>query len=65
MPQVIQAMIGADDFGTIEVGKKADLLLVEKNPLDDVANIKKLRGVMAAGRWYPKAKLHEMIALKK
>ena len=63
--KVIQAMIGADDFGTIEVGKKADLLLVEKNPLDDVANIKKLRGVMAAGRWYPKAKLHEMIALKK
>ena len=63
--KVIQAITGADDFGTIEVGKRADLLLVEENPLDNVAGIKNLRGVMAAGRWYPKAKLQEMIALKK
>jgi len=63
--KVIQAMTGADDFGTIEVGKRADLLLVEENPLDNVARIKNLRGVMAAGHWYSKAKLLEMIALKK
>jgi len=63
--KVIQAMTGADDFGTIEVGKRADLLLVEENPLGNVANIKNLRGIMAAGRWYSKAKLQEMIALKK
>lgn len=63
--KVIQEMTGADDFGTIEVGKKADLLLVEANPLDDVTNIKKLRGVMAAGRWYSKANLQEKITLKK
>jgi len=63
--KVIQAMTGTDDFGTIEVGKRADLLLVEDNPLDNVANIRKLRGVMAAGRWYPKDRLQEMIALKK
>ena len=50
--------------GTIEVGKRADLLLIEANPLDNVNNIKKLRGVMAAGRWYPKANLQERIALK-
>jgi hypothetical protein len=62
--KVIQAMTGADDFGTIEVGKRADLLLVEGNPLDNVANIKNLRGTMAAGRWYSKAKLKEMITLK-
>ena len=63
--KAIQAMTGADDFGTIEVGKRADLLLIEENPLDNVAKIKNLRGVMAAGRWYSKAKLQEMIALKK
>ncbi len=63
--KVIQAMTGEDDFGTIEVGKRADLLLVEENPLDNVARIKNLRGVMAAGRWYSKAKLKEIIALKK
>jgi len=63
--KVIQAMTGEDDFGTIEVGKRADLLLIEENPLDNVARIKKLRGVMAAGRWYAKDRLQEMIALKK
>ena len=36
---VIQTMTGAGDFGTIEVGKRADLILVNKNPLSDVANI--------------------------
>ena len=63
--KVIQAMTGVNDFGTIEVGKRADLLLVEENPLDNVAGIKNLRGVMAAGRWYSKGKLQEMIAQKK
>jgi imidazolonepropionase-like amidohydrolase len=62
--KVIQEMTGADDFGTIEVGKRADLLLIEADPLDNVNNIKKLRGVMAAGRWYSKANLQKRITLK-
>jgi len=62
--KVFQKMTGADDFGTIEVGKRADLLLIEANPLDNVDNIKKLRGVMAAGRWYSKATLQKRITLK-
>jgi hypothetical protein len=41
------------------------VILVEDNPLGNVANIKNLRGVMAAGRWHSKEKLQEMIALKK
>ena len=49
------------DFGTIEVGKRADLLLVNGNPLKDVSNIKDLRGIMAAGRWYPSEKLQQML----
>ncbi len=40
-----------DSFGTVSVGKRADLLLVEGNPLDDVSNVRKLAGVMIAGRW--------------
>jgi len=59
--RVVKAMIGMDDFGTIEEGKRADLILVNANPLEDVANIKDLRGVMAAGRWYEKAALQKMI----
>jgi len=59
---VIQTMTGEDDFGTIEVGKRADFILVNKNPLEDVANIKDVRGVMASGSWYDKATLEKMIA---
>lgn len=55
--RVIEKMTGKGDFGTIEVGKRADLLLVKGNPLEDVANIKALGGVMASGRWYPEDKL--------
>jgi CubicO group peptidase (beta-lactamase class C family) len=59
--KVVQTMTGEGNFGTIEVGKQADLILVNKNPLEDVANIKDLRGVMAAGRWYDRAALNNMI----
>jgi len=59
--KVVEAMIGEDDFGTIEVGKRADLILINGNPLDDVANIKNIIGVMAAGRWYSRQTLEDMI----
>lgn len=59
--KVVKAMTGVDDFGTIEVGKRADLVLVNENPLKDVTNIQDLRGVMAAGRWYEEAELQKMI----
>jgi imidazolonepropionase-like amidohydrolase len=59
--KVVEAMTGKGDFGTIEVGKSADIIVLNENPLEDVANIKDLRGVMAAGRWYDKADLQKMI----
>jgi imidazolonepropionase-like amidohydrolase len=62
--EVIEAMVGDGNFGTIEVGKRADLILVKNNPLEDVANIEDIRGVMAAGRWYPEQELDQMIALE-
>ena len=46
-----------DLLGTVEVGKAADLLLVEGNPLDDLANLTKLVGVFSRGRWLPRAEL--------
>ncbi len=61
--RVVEAMIGEDAFGTIEVGKRADLILLNGNPLADVANIKDLRGVMAAGKWYAVETLQQMIAI--
>jgi hypothetical protein len=61
--KAVAAMNGRDDFGTIGVGKRADFILVNKNPLENVGNVKDNRGVMAAGRWYSKSGLQEMIAL--
>jgi imidazolonepropionase-like amidohydrolase len=40
-----------DAFGTIENGKRADLVLVDANPLDDIANLTRRSGVMVRGRW--------------
>ncbi len=62
--KVVEAMTGKDDFGTIEVGKRADLILLSANPLKDVAHIRHPRGVMATGRWYSQETLEEMIAIE-
>jgi len=61
---VAERMTGTGDFGTIEVGKRADLVLVENNPLKDVANLRNIRGVMAAGRWYSESDLAGMLAIE-
>jgi imidazolonepropionase-like amidohydrolase len=43
--------------GTIGVGKRADLVLLDANPLTDVANTTRRSGVMLRGRWLPKAEI--------
>ncbi len=58
---VVEEMNRNGDFGTIDIGKRADLILVEDNPLEDVANIKNILGVMASGIWYDKTMLQEFI----
>jgi imidazolonepropionase-like amidohydrolase len=59
---VIKKITGQGNFGTIEIGNRADLILMEENPLDDVAHLKRLLGVMIMGRWYPKEMLEKMIS---
>lgn len=50
-------MNAGNDFGTIAPGRRADLILVEGNPLEDVANVDKRLGVMVRGRWHSQAEL--------
>lgn len=50
------------EFGTVDVGKRADLLLLEANPLSDISNIKQRAGVMLRGRWLPETELRERLA---
>ena len=50
-----------DDFGAVRVGKRADLVLVEANPLADVKNAARRVGVMVRGRWLPAADLQKRL----
>lgn len=58
---VIERMTGEGNFGTIEMGKRADLILVRENPLEDITTIQEPLGVMAAGRWYSQETLAGLI----
>ncbi|MBT8400431.1 MAG: amidohydrolase family protein [Rhodothermia bacterium] len=40
-----------DDFGTIAAGKRADLVLLASNPLEDIANLGAVEGVVLRGKW--------------
>src|SRR5918996_378582 len=46
-----------DSFGTVEVGKRADLILLDANPLEDIDNIARRSGVMVRGRWLPEREI--------
>jgi hypothetical protein len=52
---------GLETFGTVEKGKRADLVLLDANPLDDITNTEKRAGVMARGRWLPQSELQQML----
>ena len=39
-----------DELGSIEPGRRADLLLVEADPLSDIRNTRRIRGVIRGGR---------------
>lgn len=49
-----------EEFGTVEVGKRADLLLLEANPLEDINNISKQAGVMLRGVWFTSPELDKI-----
>jgi imidazolonepropionase-like amidohydrolase len=50
---------GLDEFGTIQAGKRADILILDANPLEDIRNLRKLSTVMRDGRVIDRAKLPE------
>lgn len=50
-------MNAGTEFGTVAAGRRADLILVEGNPLEDVSNVNKRVGVMVRGKWYSQTEL--------
>ncbi len=59
----VAAYFQRDDFGTIEAGQIADLVLLEQNPVEDISNMQTIAGVMYRGRWLPKEKIEEKLKL--
>jgi imidazolonepropionase-like amidohydrolase len=50
------------EWGTIEKGKRADLLLLEANPLEDIRNTTRIEAVVMGGRWLDREERERMIA---
>lgn len=54
--------LGRRDAGTVSVGKRADLVLLDANPLVDIRGATRIRGVMIGGRWLAREELDRMLA---
>ncbi len=48
-------------YGTIAAGKKADLVLLEADPLMDISNTRRVIGVWTGGRHYDRAQLDALL----
>jgi len=58
----VAAYLGtADRAGTIAVGKQADFLLLDANPLTDIRHTTRRAGVMIRGVWHPQAEIEERL----
>src|SRR5690625_3990273 len=50
-----------DEFGTVEENRRADLILLDANPLEDISNVQKRAGVMIRGIWWPKNEIQSKL----
>jgi imidazolonepropionase-like amidohydrolase len=48
-------ILGLDQLGTVAVGKSADFLVLNGNPLDNIANTRKISKVYLRGQEFPRA----------
>ncbi len=49
-----------DSLGTVEPGKLADLVLLDADPLLEIGNLRRVRGVIRGGRWLGPAELDSL-----
>jgi imidazolonepropionase-like amidohydrolase len=55
--QVARYFGAEQEFGSVATGQRADLLLLNANPLSDLANVARRAGVMVNGRWLPETEI--------
>ena len=51
-----------DEVGTVERGKRADLVILDGNPLEDIANTKRIHAVIVNGRVVSKQQIDAMLS---
>jgi imidazolonepropionase-like amidohydrolase len=59
--QNVGRYFGSTD-GVVVPGRRADLLLLDANPLQDIGNISRVAGVVVNGRWLAKAEIDKRLA---
>jgi len=52
-------------LGTIAPGRSADLVLLDANPLEDIANVRRIRAVVTAGRFLDRGELDRLLTQAK
>jgi hypothetical protein len=50
-----------NEWGTIKEGKRADLLLLDKNPLENIHNTRAIAGVFLNGKWFDRIELDKIL----
>jgi len=48
--------------GVVRPGARADLILLDANPLQDVANSQRINGLVVNGRWIDSAERGQLLA---
>jgi hypothetical protein len=52
-------------LGTIAPGRSADLVLLDANPLEDIANVRRIQAVVTAGRFLDRSSLDQLLTQAK
>lgn len=48
-------------LGTVEPGRQANLVLLDANPLEDIGNVRRIRAVIIAGRFFDRSALDQLL----
>jgi imidazolonepropionase-like amidohydrolase len=51
-----------DQYGVVETGRVADMVLLDANPLEDIRNTRKISAVVLGGKYYAPQQLERILA---